>query len=432
MNKMLLTIFLSLCICVDFVSGSLLSSFGVNAHIFGKDFADLPWIEKAGIQWARVDFFWGGIEREKGKFSWELTDSLVKEAKKHSVELLPVLAGTPAWALPKGAEKSVWYPPENFSDYADFIRHVVARYKNDITYYEIWNEENGPVFWKPFPDVKEYARLLKAGAEAVRAECPSCKVVLGGLAGVDVNFAEALYGGKAQSYFDVMNIHPYRFFSKSPDKGGLAENLQELKKLMKKYGDESKPVWITEIGWPTHKGMKHGWVPVTLEQQAAYLVQSYVIAWSEGIKKIFWYDFKNDGTDETYFEYNQGLMTEDYEMKPSYSAYMHLAKNFSDAQFVSVKKWNKRNKTYVFKTKNETLVVLWDDVGKSAVRFKKNVFYKSADKYGRETGAALSGEAVIDTDPVFLFSRNIKTAELESFTFVWEDKKSKKEGEETL
>ncbi len=409
------------------------SSFGVNAHTFGENFGDLPWIEKAGIKWARVDFFWDGIEKEKGVFSWALTDKIVKEAKKHSVQLLPVLLGTPSWALPAGAEKSEWVPPANVSDYADFVRHVAARYKNDIQYYEIWNEENGPVFWKPFPDVKQYTQLLKAAAEAVHKECAPCRVVLGGLAGVDIQFLELLYKEKGAPYFDVVGIHPYRLFSKSPARGGLAEDLQSLKTLMERYGDKDKPLWITEIGWPTHKRMKHGWVPVTQEQQANYLVESFVLAWSEGIEKIFWYDFKNDGTDENYFEHNQGLMTKDYKPKLSYGAYRYLSGIFKKARFVKMKSWNKRNKAYYFKTPDEAVVVLWDDVGKSTVSFNKNIFSRGVDKSGREFGEVKDGKAALDEAPMFLFSKDAKIADLEALTFVWKDKNNmSKKGKETL
>ena len=34
--------------------------------------------------------------------------------------------------------------------------------------------------------------------------------------------------------------------------------IERLRELMAKYGDAKKPIWITEIGWPTHRmGISH-------------------------------------------------------------------------------------------------------------------------------------------------------------------------------
>ena len=52
--------------------------------------------------------------------------------------------------------------------YYTFVRTLVGRYKNVIHYWEVWNEPDNAMFWKPAPDPAAYAIILKTAYRAVK------------------------------------------------------------------------------------------------------------------------------------------------------------------------------------------------------------------------------------------------------------------------
>lgn len=348
------------------------SPFGVNAHQFGRNFEDLYYLfDSTEIKWARVDFIWNQIEPEKNMFNFYFYDNLYLEAKEKKINLLPVLGYTAFWASSAAEnilEERDKYPPKNLQDYANFVYQVVNRYKEGIKYWEIWNEENIPLFWKPFPNPKLYAKLLKLSYISAKKADPSCKIVMGGVAGIDLSFIESVIKEIGTNYFDIVAIHPYTPLGYSPERGALAENIEKLKKLLQKYKC-SKSIWITEIGWPTHTGISHGWIGVSEETQANYLVRSYLISLKCGVEKIFWYDFRNDGEDKTYFEHNQGLLKFDYTPKPSMYAYLTLMSVLEKSKFLKDASWNSRYHCYLFKKGDKIIAAVWSTSGKAILTY---------------------------------------------------------------
>jgi len=372
------------------------SPFGVNAHQFGNNFNYLPYIKSAGIKWARVDFWWAQIEKEKGNFDFTFFDKMVVQAKKNNINLLPVLGGAPQWALT--AENKL----KNSKDYAEFVFAVVNHFKGKIKYYEIWNEPNNITFKPPFAKVKEYAKILKISYLAAKKADKNCQVLMGGLAGgIDFAYTEGIYKFAGKNFFDVMNIHPYRALSFSPEKGNLEEDILNLKKLMKKYNDEKKEIWVSEIGWPTSKGLQGGWLGVSEETQANYLIRSYVILCSQGIKKFFWYDAVNDGTDEKYFEHNQGLLTNDLKPKKSYLAYKTLTKFLAGFSFYKNLSPNKRVRFYVFKKDKKFTGILWDHISKTNLKVKTKNNLKFYNREGEEI-LIKENQLLINENPIFV------------------------------
>ena len=218
--------------------------YGVCAHVSrkGGDFEQMDGVFRqmnaAGFRWARTDFDWWGIEPRKGQWNFSHLDILRDKARKEGIRILPILGYTVAWATPAWKHPDAWLA---------YVRKTVERYKNDFRYWEIYNEPNTP-FWKDKVSAKAYAELLKKTFRKIKAVDPALKVVLGGVSGVPIPYLEELFQAGGAEAFDVMNIHPYQW-NALPE-----QNLplyRELKRLMRKYGADRKPVWITEIGWST-------------------------------------------------------------------------------------------------------------------------------------------------------------------------------------
>jgi len=94
-----------------------------------------------------------------------------------------------------------------------------------------------------------YPPILKAAYLAAKAVSPNTLVVTSSLWGSPEGYLEDLYTMGAGGYFDVVNFHYY------PGKTSPAVNytwwISHLRKVMEKYGDGSKPIWLTEFAWTT-------------------------------------------------------------------------------------------------------------------------------------------------------------------------------------
>jgi exo-beta-1,3-glucanase (GH17 family) len=110
----------------------------------------------------------------------------------------------------------------------------------------------------------------------------------------------------------------------SPKKNNLLKiKIEDILKRMKDGDDANKPVWITEIGWPSNRLIDStSDRAVTPDQQAEYLVDTMnIILTYPQIEKVFWFCFRDLGTNGFDSEHNYGLIKYDFSLKPAYSAY---------------------------------------------------------------------------------------------------------------
>ncbi len=279
-------------------------------------------LKAAGVVLVRTDFTWADIEPEQGTFTWTSYDSLVNAVVGSGLQLDAILDFGNAWA---DAEGSSAYPPDDPQTFADFAYHVALHYKGRIHLYEIWNEQNTFKFWPPKENPKAYGALLEAAYTAIKSADPDALVAFGGV--YMWNWAGATTGGAAfldqtltqypslGKYMDAVAFHPYPHYppSTAPDftsstQESLDQMCGDVESVLAKHG-VSKPLWITEICWPTYP-------PVDEGMQARWLVRTYMESVEQGIVGVYWYDFI-DGTNcsipqqECYF----GLF--DYSAAPS-------------------------------------------------------------------------------------------------------------------
>lgn len=245
-NRMVVCI--SLWCSVAFVHAQV-SPYGICAHVSrGGDHEiaaqQFVRMNEAGIGWARTDFDWTTVQRQKGAaFDFARFDKTVELADEAKITILPILDYDTPWARPV---------IEHLDDWRAFVRAIVTRYKDRLRYWEVWNEPDLKQFWRQDPNPAEYTILLKATYEEVKRVDPKLTVLLGGLSGIPFEFIEGIYKAGGKDHFDIMNVHPYRYPA-APEVRPLVEDLKKLRELMARYGDAAKPVWITEIGYPTHK-----------------------------------------------------------------------------------------------------------------------------------------------------------------------------------
>ncbi len=196
----------------------------------------------AGLSWVRSDIDWRKIEREPGVWDFSGYDRVVAECEGEGMQLLPILYRPPTWAQP------VW---EHLDEWAEFVRRFVEHYGRRLPVIEIWNEQNASGFWGDRPNATNYLAVLRRAREAAKGADPSVRVAFGGVAGVPLDFIEEIYRLGGADAFDIMNVHPYT--EPYRPEGEIDADIESLRALMAKYGDADKPLWVTEVGWSTHK-----------------------------------------------------------------------------------------------------------------------------------------------------------------------------------
>lgn len=215
--------------------------------------------------------------------------------------------------------------------YARYVTRLLVRYGNLCQRWEIWNEPNIG-FWRGRkPDPAEYFQLLRTTYTAVKQMEPTATVIGVCTAGTDLKFIEGvlkLGGGK---YMDDLSIHPYRY-PRSPEDSGFVRELQRAVALMRRYGMKRARLWLTEIGWPTHRGRRG----VDEQTSANYLVRMYVLARSQPyVAGVAWYDWQDDGPSPTYNEHNFGMVRwRTSQAKAALVAFWVMTRHLSGARLV--------------------------------------------------------------------------------------------------
>jgi polysaccharide biosynthesis protein PslG len=140
--------------------------------------AELAGIAATGARYLRIDVDWSAIEQSPGTHDWSAVDRIVDTARACGLDVIGLLAYTPAWArAPATSEHS---PPIDPANFASFARAAVERYApRGVKAWEIWNEPNLTFYWEA-PDPAAYAALLGPAHDAIKAADPSSTVITGG------------------------------------------------------------------------------------------------------------------------------------------------------------------------------------------------------------------------------------------------------------
>lgn len=304
---------------------------------------EIALMREAGIGWVRLVLNWYVAEPRKGTYDDAYLrglESLIDRMRGAGIHVMLLVLATPPWATSLG-----WAaPPQRTEDFGDFVAYAVTRFSSRVKAWELWNEPDWYLFWKPTPDVTAFARMLHEAYAKGKAADPSATFVSGGLAGNDVRYLQEMYAAGAGGSFDALGVHPY-VFGRSPDAvtddprhsfSGLAQ----LRAVMVANGDAAKPIWITEMSWSTNTrppaadpagGQAEG---ISEATQADYLARAYQKISQEYpfIRVAFWYNLRDKGTNRTRPGDNYGLVRFDFRPKPAFFALERVAHTATPVQ----------------------------------------------------------------------------------------------------
>jgi hypothetical protein len=175
-----------------------------------------------------------------------------------------------------------------------------------ITVWEAWNEPDLELFWRA--SKPDYARLLKVTYIVTKNIDPRAQVMFGGLAygNPDTDdWLDAVLSIYAQDpdrtrfnwYMDIVGLHSY---STSRRTGQVVARVNNT---LTGYG-LAKPIWLNETGvpvwddypgqtWSANNPSERRWRS-TMEQQAAFVMQSAAYAFAAGAEKVFFHQLYDD------------------------------------------------------------------------------------------------------------------------------------------
>ena len=285
----------------------------------------------------RINLAWGSVQSAPdADYDWSHYDGVVGQAARNGIRVFATVYSSPTWAEP-----SPEYPPlgHRLPEFQDFARAAVQRYGSDGTYWkenpdlpklpivdwQLWNEPNSPLFWKPAPNAADYLTLLRGFDSTVRRTDRSARIILGGLfptpgGGIDLApFMSALYRGGGKGLFDAAALHSYAATPRD-----ALRSVEQERRILDRFGDNDVRLWISEVGWAS-AGRPSG-LTVGPERQADYLTQTFELAAQERerlrMDGVIWYSL-ND-TPGPLWPGNCGLFELNGQAKPSWAAFTEL------------------------------------------------------------------------------------------------------------
>jgi hypothetical protein len=310
---------------------------------------DLQRMSGAHLSAVRWGFRWSEVEKTKGVYNWRITDETIGALANRGIKVLPVVAGSPAWAAPTYGTAPVKTHAAR-KGWRKFLGAAVKRYGpggkywtspvlyrrafpngpiRPISTWQIWNEPNikkGQQYVKP----RKYRKLVRLANRAIVKADPKAHIVLAGMPGYVRTHAwvylKQLYKHpRFRNKFDAVALHPY-----APDVGHVLLQIDRMRKVMKRHHDGHAALWITELGWGSKHPSKKQPINKGLEGQKLLLratfplLKQYRQRWH--IRHAYWYRWRDPppGTPGCTFCGSSGLFRSNEDPKPSWRAFKHV------------------------------------------------------------------------------------------------------------
>ena len=328
-------------------SPGTLDGLGVNIHFTHAKAGELEQLAAGGFRWVRMDFQWGGIEREKGAYDFSAFDHLLADLDRLKLRAYFILDyGNRLY----DGELSP-HTDEGRAAFCAFVAAAMKHFQGRGVVWEMWNESNIG-FWKPKPNVDDYAKLALAVGKTIREVAPKELFVGPATSEVDLHFMEACFKAGCLEYWDAVSVHPYRH--RTPETA--SDDYRAMRSLIHRYVPKEQvfdtvnkiklpatapmrliPILSGEWGYSSG-GWGEGYDEV---RQGRYLPRQWLTNLSNDIPISIWYDWHDDGADHKEGEHNFGTVrhpyhqgqAEVYEPKPAYLAAKTLTTQLAGYRF---------------------------------------------------------------------------------------------------
>jgi hypothetical protein len=242
----------------------------------------------SGAEYVRVDVEMSSIFERFGQPStpdWTGLDEVMELARRHRVRVLGVILVTPSHisTCPERWPDAGRCPAADPLRYGELAGEIAHHARDHIRHWEIVNEPDGE--WAFEGSAEDYARMLSASYDAIKARVPEAQLVMGGLMRPHVpDWLERVFatpGADAVHKFDIANAH-----LRGPA-AVLAPRLERFRAQLAGHGFGG-PVWVTEHGYPADPAFQRDPAFAGGEPgQAGYLTQSLLSLAEAGAEQVF-------------------------------------------------------------------------------------------------------------------------------------------------
>jgi len=295
-----------------------------------------------------TELAWAAIETSQGSYDFSLYDDFAVWSAQYGVPFMVTFGWTPYWAVSPQWQQSEdchdmkWCsaPPQNNSDWTNFVAEVVSHYSPAnglpaIQYYEVWNEANDPNMWAGSQEgLAQLANLAYQiihptgallGAPSVTDAVSEPGTSSGGMGaaewlaqylqtkvetknGVETPAYQFADGGSFHGYLAPTGFSPYPFPEDCSASGydDIVTRALMFRNVLDTNGLAGKRMYDSEGSW--------GKANITdSAQQAAWLARWYLLqAGSQVVQSAYWFPWGLSNPGQLGQPYPQwGLITDD-------------------------------------------------------------------------------------------------------------------------
>ena len=303
-GKMYLLLAFAICsMAISVVTSAQVTPGPIPQTLFGmhtNSIGDWPKVPFGAFRLWDVGVNWYKLCPTSSTCDFAPLDAALAKAQAAGVpEVLYTFGHTPTWAssnptstLCGAVDLGGCFPPPDLNSdgtgtdqtYKDFVTAIANHAGSQIKYWEVWNEPTTANQWQG--TTAQLVRMSQDASAIIKAANPNALILtpppVGGAAANWMSGYLAAGGGK---YVDIISYHTYV----DPSMGAVqvVTTAANVHAAMAKYGQQSKPLWSSEGSWGQDSNL------ATEALQADFLAQFYILHWSSGVQRLYWYSWDN-------------------------------------------------------------------------------------------------------------------------------------------
>jgi hypothetical protein len=290
----------------------------------------------------RIPMYWFELEPAQGVRDFTRYDALLGAAAERGIRVMPFVCGTPAWINPNPSRPPI-ASGRSRRAWASFLRVLVARYGHGGSFWkgranrlpvrnwQIWNEPNFKLFWRPRPSPRGYARMLEISARAIRGQDRRATIVAAGVAPVGGGFLPWVFLRRlyrvpgVRGSFDIAAVHPYASSVRR-----MELQVRDARTIMDAAGDSGTPLLVSEVGVASQGRVESAFVvgergQASFVHDALLLLTSKRRAWR--IAGADWFTWQDGAAADPHCAFCEGagLLDQAGRPKPAWWAFRQFA-----------------------------------------------------------------------------------------------------------